>query len=146
MTNTSPQLESDSELRALLARLRRIAVLGIKTRAAAAQPACYVPEYLQRVGFEIVPVPVYYPEATEILGQPVYRRVQEIPGVVDLVCVFRRPQDLPAHLDDLLMARPSAVWLQSGIRDDAFAGSLVEAGIEVVQDRCLMVEHRRLLG
>lgn len=146
MTDQPFQLESDSELRALLTRVRRIAILGIKTSVAAAQPAYYVPEYLQQVGFEIVPVPVYYPEATEILGRPVYRRVKEIPGVIDLVCVFRRPQDLAAHLDDLLMARPRAVWLQSGIRDDAFARRLTEAGIEVVQDRCLMVEHRRLRG
>jgi predicted CoA-binding protein len=146
MTDTPKPLESDSELRALLTRVRRIAVLGIKPRAAAGQPAYYVPEYLQQVGFKIVPVPVYYPDAIEILGQPVCRRVQEIPGVVDLVCVFRRPQDLAAHLEDLLLARPSAVWLQSGIRDDAFARRLTEAGIDVVQDRCLMVEHRRLRG
>jgi predicted CoA-binding protein len=140
------ELHSEADLRALLAATRRIAVLGIKTRAAAGQPAYYVPEYLQRAGFEIVPVPVYYPEAIEILGQPVYRRVQEIPGAVDLVCVFRRPQDLAAHLDDLLIAQPRAIWLQSGIRDDAFAHRLTEAGIDVVQDRCLMVEHRRLRG
>ncbi|WP_395790090.1 CoA-binding protein [Aquimonas sp.] len=146
MSEQPRQLETDSELRALLMRVRRIAVLGIKTTAAAAQPAYYVPEYLQRVGFEIVPVPVYYPEATEILGRPVYRRVQEIPGAIDLVCVFRRQQDLAAHLDDLLLAPPGAVWLQSGIRDDAFARRLTEAGIDVVQDRCLMVEHRRLRG
>lgn len=146
MTRPALQLESDRDLRALLAVTRRIAILGIKTSAAAGQPAYYVPEYLQLAGFEIVPVPVYYPEATEILGRPVYRRVQEIPGVVDLVCVFRRQQDLAAHFDDLLLARPRAVWLQSGIRDDVFARRLTEAGIDVVQDRCLMVEHRRLRG
>ena len=144
MTRPALQLESDRDLRALLTATRRIAILGIKTSAAAGQPAYYVPEYLQLAGFEIVPVPVYYPEATEILGRAVYRRVQEIPGVVDLVCVFRRQQDLDAHLDDLLLARPRAVWLQSGIRDDVFALRLTEAGIDVVQDRCLMVEHRRL--
>jgi predicted CoA-binding protein len=140
------ELTSDAQLRELLDRTRRIAVLGIKTPAAAGQPAHYVPAYLQQAGFELVPVPVYYPEATEILGAPVYRRMQDVPGSIDLVCVFRRPQDLAAHLSDLLAARPRAVWLQSGIRDDAFAAALLEAGIEVVQDRCLMVEHRRLSG
>ncbi len=108
------------------------------------QPAHYVPAYLKQVGFELVPVPVYYPEATEILGAQVYRRLQDVPGSIDLVCVFRRPQDLAGHLPDLLAARPRAVWLQSGIRSDTFAAALLEAGVEVVQDRCLMVEHRRL--
>lgn len=149
MSHTTPpvarELHTDAELSALLTGVHRIAVLGIKTAAAAAQPAYYVPEYLQRAGFSLLPVPVYYPEATAILGQPVSRRVQDVPGPIDLVCVFRRPQDLAAHLDDLLAARPHAVWLQSGIRDDAFTAALLDAGIPVVQDRCLMVEHRRLL-
>ncbi|MFN7781801.1 MAG: CoA-binding protein [Lysobacterales bacterium] len=136
----------DTQLQEWLRGMRRIAVLGIKTEAAAAQPAHYVPDALQRAGLEIVPVPVYYPEATRILGQPVYRRLQDVPGPIDLVCVFRRPQDLAGHLDDLLAARPRGVWLQSGIRDDAFAARLRAAGIDVVQDRCLMVEHRRLIA
>ncbi len=102
------------------------------------------PRYAQQAGYEIVPVPVYYPEVTEILGAPVYRRLADVPGPVDLVNVFRRPSDLPAHLDDLLAARPRAVWLQSGIRHDAVAESLARAGIAVVQDRCLMVELRYL--
>lgn len=136
-------IEDGEGIRKLLAATRRIAVLGIKTQAQYDQPAFYVPEYLAQVGFELVPVPVYYPQATEILGRRVYRRLSEIPGPVDLLDVFRRPQDLPAHLDDVLALRPKVVWLQQGIRHDAFAQWLVEAGIDVVQDRCLMVEHRR---
>jgi predicted CoA-binding protein len=133
---------------ALLARLGpagRVAVLGIKTEAQADQPAYYVPAYLASpaAGLEVVPVPVYYPEARVILGQPVHRRLVDVPGPIDLVDVFRRPKDLAAHLDDILAKQPAAVWLQLGIRDDAFAARLVEAGIDVVQDRCLMVEHRR---
>jgi len=135
-------LERDSEIAELLVGVRRIAVLGMKTEAQAGQPAFYVPEYLARVGYDIVPVPVYYPEVTSILGRKVYRRVAEVPGGVDLVDVFRRSRDLAPHLDDLIAARPRAVWLQSGIRDDAFAARLVEAGISVVQDECLMVEVR----
>jgi predicted CoA-binding protein len=121
--------------------VRRIAVLGIKT-AESRQPAYWVPEYAQRAGYEVVPVPVYYPEATEILGVPVVRRLVDVPPPIDLVNVFRRPVDLPAHLDDLLAARPAAVWLQSGIRHDAVAERLARAGIDVVQDRCLMIELR----
>jgi uncharacterized protein len=128
----------------LLARTRRIAVLGMKTEAQAGQPAFYVPAYLVEAGLEVIPVPVYYPEVTEILGRKVYRKLVDIPGPLDLVDVFRRPADLVGHLEDLLAKRPAAVWLQLGIRDDAFAMTLAEAGIQVVQDRCLMVDHRRL--
>ncbi|MFO0611973.1 MAG: CoA-binding protein [Polyangiaceae bacterium] len=91
-----------------------------------------------------MPVPVYYPEVKTILGQPVYRTLAEIPGEIDLVDVFRRPADVDAHRADVLAKRPKAVWLQSGIRNDAFANALSKAGIEVVQDRCLMVEIQRL--
>ncbi|HEY0019913.1 MAG TPA: CoA-binding protein [Longimicrobium sp.] len=122
---------------------KRVAVLGIKTEAQAGQPAFYVPEYLHRAGVDVVPVPVYYPDVTEILGKKVYRTVAGIPGGVDLVDVFRRSQDVPPHVDDILAARPKAVWMQSGIRNEEAARRFAEAGIKVVQDRCLMVEHRR---
>lgn len=121
---------------------RRVAVLGIKTEKQSGQPAFYVPEYLQRAGLQVIPVPVYYPEVTTILGERVHRRLVDVPGPIDLVDVFRRSEDVPAHLEDLLAARPSAVWLQSGIRNDVVAEALARAGIRVVQDRCLMVEHR----
>jgi predicted CoA-binding protein len=123
---------------------KRIAVLGIKTEAQRGQPAFYVPEYMARAGYDIVPVPVYYPEATEILGRPVYRTVRAVPAPVDMVNVFRRPRDIPPHVEDLLAARPRVVWLQLGIRHDEAARSWATAGIQVVQDRCLLVEHRRL--
>lgn len=127
----------------LLPGLRRIAVLGIKPESRADRPAHIVPAYLHRVGYEIIPVPVYYPDTSEIFGRPVFRRVADIPGRVDVVNVFRRPEDLMPHLDDLVAARPRTVWMQTGIRDDAFASRLLAAGIDVVQDQCLMVEDRR---
>ena len=123
---------------------RRIAVLGIKTEAQRDQPAFYVAEYMARAGYDIVPVPVYYPDATEILGRPVYRTVQAVPAPVAMVNVFRRPRDIPPHVEDILAARPRVVWLQLGIRHDAAAETWAKAGIQVVQDRCLLVEHRRL--
>jgi len=119
-------------------------VLGIKTEAQADQPAFYVPDYLARAGFEIIPVPVYYPEVTEILGKKVYRRLIDITDEIDLVDVFRRSHDINGHLEDLLAKKPKAVWFQSGIRNDQVAEQLAHACIKVVQDRCLMVEHRRL--
>jgi hypothetical protein len=129
-------------IRLLLAETKRVAVLGIKTEEQSYQPAFYVPEYLARNGFEVVPVPVYYPDATEILGQKVYRKLTEIPGEIDLVNIFRRSQDVEKHVEDILAAKPKAVWLQSGIRNDSVANELAKNGIKVVQDRCIMVEHR----
>src|SRR3982751_4625686 len=137
-------LIEDDELRLLdlLRSARRVAVLGMKTEAARGQAAFYVPQALQEMGLEIVPVPVYYPEATEILGQKVYRKLAEVPGPVDVVDVFRRSGDVSAHLPDILAKKPRSVWLQSGIRDDRTAEALARAGILVVQDRCLMVDYR----
>lgn len=128
----------------VLRAARRVAVLGIKTERQPNQPAYYVPEFLQRAGLKIVPVPVYYPEVTEILGEPVYRSVAEVPPPVDLVIVFRRSADVLPHVDDLLAARPAAVWMQSGIRNEEAARRLAEAGIRVVQDRCAMVEYQHV--
>jgi len=132
-------LESPEAITALLGRVRTVAVLGIKTADSGA-PAHFVPAYAKRAGLRVIPVPVYYPELTEMLGEPVHRTLAGIGERVDLVCVFRRPKDIPAHLDDLLAAKPGAVWFQSGIRHDEVAEQLARAGIDVVQDRCLMVE------
>jgi predicted CoA-binding protein len=114
----------------------------MKTEAARGQAAFYVPQALQQMGLEIIPVPVYYPDATQILGQKVYRRVADVPGEIDIVDVFRRSNDVAAHLPDLLAKKPRAVWLQSGIRDDRSAEALARAGVQVIQDRCLMVDYR----
>lgn len=132
-------IDDDAGIRALLERTRRIAVLGIKIPESG-QPAYYVAEYAKRAGYEVVPVPVYYPEVTEILGEPVYRTLAAIPGEIDMVDVFRRSKDIEAHVDDILAKRPASVWFQLGIRNDAVAERLAREGIDVVQDRCLLVE------
>lgn len=137
-------IRTDEQIRELLENTRRIAVIGIKTEAQTFQPAFYVPQYMQGAGFEIIPVPVYYPEVETILGQKVYRTLNEIPGEIDLVNVFRRSNDVARHTEDILNKKPKAVWLQSGIRDDETAKTLAANGIKVVQDACLMVEHRNL--
>jgi uncharacterized protein len=131
-------IEDDAGIRRVLANTRRVAVVGIKMEAS--QPAHYVPAYAQRAGLTVVPVPVYYPDATEILGERVYRRVADIPGDVDMVNVFRRPRDITAHVDDIIAKKPKSVWFQLGIRNDEAAEKLARAGIDVIQDRCLMVE------
>lgn len=138
-------LTTDAGIAELLRETKRIAVLGIKPEDHAAQPAFYVPRYMQAVGFEIVPVPVYYPEVTEILGEKVFRRLADIPGEIDMVNIFRRSRDVFQHVDAIIERKPRSVWLQLGIRDDDAAESFARAGIKVVQDACLMVEHRALL-
>ena len=137
-------ITDEARLKALLADTKTIAVLGIKTEAQSGQPAFYVASYLQSSGFDVIPVPVYYPDVTQILGRPVYRKVADIPGSVDMVNVFRRSEDVPPHVDDILAKKPKSVWMQLGIRNDAVAEKLARAGVKVVQDRCLMVDHRRL--
>ena len=136
-------IDDSSQIRELLSQTKTIAVLGIKTESQSDQPAFYVPRYMQKAGFKIVPVPVYYPQVTEILGEKVYRQLRDIPSDVDMVNVFRRPQDVPPHLDDLLARKPKSVWMQLGISESRVAEALAKAGIKVVQDRCLMVDHRR---
>jgi predicted CoA-binding protein len=135
-------IETKEGIARVLAGVKRIAVLGIKMEPFA--PGYYVPDYAREAGYEIVPVPVFYPDATEILGEKVYRKVADVPGDVDLVNVFRRSHDIPPHVDDIIAKRPKAVWFQAGIRNDAAAERLARAGIDVVQDRCLMVEMRRI--
>ena len=130
----------------LVRECRRIAVLGIKPESRRDRAAFYVPEYMAGHGSEILPVPVYYPDVQSILGRPVYRSLAEVPRPVDMINVFRRSADVPPHVPELLAARPRAVWLQLGIRHDGAAEELARAGIQVVQDRCLLVEHRRLAG
>ena len=132
-------IEDSKRIAELLRRTKRVAVLGIKTPESG-QPAFYVPQYAQRAGMEIVPVPVYYPDVTSILDEPVYRSVAAIPGPIDMVNVFRRPKDIDAHVDDILAKAPKSVWFQAGIRNAAAAERFARAGIDVVQDRCLLVE------
>ena len=128
-------LSATDAIRDLIKATHRIAVLGIKTDAQSDQPSVYVPLYMQRAGFEIVPVPVYYPEATVILGAKIYRSLGQIPGAIDMVDVFRRPADIEGHIPDILAKKPQSVWFQSGIRHDQAAEIFAKAGIKVVQDR-----------
>jgi predicted CoA-binding protein len=109
---------------------KTIAVLGIKPESHAGQAAHYVPAHMAAAGFDVIPVPVYYPDVTEILGKPVFRKLTEIGRSIDMVNVFRRPNDIPPHVDD--------------IRNDDAAEQLAKAGIRVIQDRCLMVEEGRV--
>jgi len=145
MTDWKTNLVNDAAgIETLLRGTKTIAVLGIKPESHADQAAYYVAAHMAAAGYDIIPVPVYYPEATQILGKPVFRKLAGIGRPIDMVNVFRRPTDIPAHVDDMIAAKPKSVWFQLGIRNDEAAQKLAEAGIKVVQDRCLMVEERRL--
>ncbi|MEO8217571.1 MAG: CoA-binding protein [Acidobacteriota bacterium] len=135
-------IETQKGIDALLEDTKTIAVLGIKPESHSDAAAWYVPAYMARNGYDVIPVPVYYPDITEILGKPVVRSLSEIGRPIDMVNVFRRPSDIPPHVDDIIAAKPKSVWFQLGIRNDGAARRLAEAGIKVVQDRCLMVEAR----
>ncbi|MFO7894691.1 MAG: CoA-binding protein [Longimicrobiales bacterium] len=132
------------EIREILETTKRVAVLGIKPESRAGKAAHYVPKYLQDQGYDVVPVPTYYPDVTEILGETVYREVAAVPGPVDMVDVFRKPTDIPSHVDDIIAKQPEVVWFQLGVRNDDAAERLARAGIRVVQNRCTMADHRRL--
>lgn len=139
-------VEDQERIGGIVRAAKRVAVLGMKTEAQADQAAFYVAQFIQAHGAEIVPVPVYYPEVDTILGAKVYRKLADIPGPVDLVDVFRRPSDIPAHVEDIKKLRPRAVWFQLGIRNDEAARELADADILVVQDHCLKVEWERHRG
>jgi predicted CoA-binding protein len=135
--------EPDALLREILDRCHTIAVVGIKDGAN--DDAFKVPHYMQQHGYRIVPVS---PKLAEVLGERAVASLAELREPVDLVDLFRAPQHLPAHVDEILAMQPLpfAVWFQLGIRHDEAAARLRAAGIRVVQDLCLMVEHARLEG
>jgi predicted CoA-binding protein len=143
---SNPNLVADDAgLARILRESRTIAVLGAKVLRSA--PAHYVPAYLHSCGYKI------YPVNPTLMGHVVFEEqiigaLADLRTPVDVVEVFRRPEYLPGHAREILALpwRPQAVWFQLGIRNDEAAAELAAAGIRVVQDRCMMPEHRRLLG
>jgi len=135
----------DAGLARILREARTVAVLGAKADTAA--PAHYVPAYLVANGYRVLPV---NPTLTgrRVLGETVVATLADLPGPVDVIEIFRRPEYLPAHATEIVRLpwRPAVVWFQLGIRNDAAAAALARTGIRVVQNRCMMPEHRRLIG
>jgi predicted CoA-binding protein len=131
----------EAAIRRLLENTRRIAVVGLSPKTH--RDSHRVARYLLERGYEVVPV---YPREEQILGQRVYRRVQDIPGGVDLVDVFRRSDELVGVTEDALAARAPALWFQLGCVNEEAARRAHVSGITLVMDRCLMVDHAFLLG
>ncbi len=128
-------------MRRLLESARRIAVVGLSPKPH--RDSHRIAVYLQEHGYDVIPV---YPREQTILGRPVHRRVQDIPGGVDIVDVFRRSEALPETIDDAIAAKAPGLWLQLGCVDESGAARAAAAGVTVVMDRCIMVDHARLLG
>jgi len=131
----------DDTIRKLLERVRRIAVVGLSPRPHRASHR--VASYLQEAGYDIVPV---YPREERILGQRVFRSVRDVPAPIDLVNVFRRSEFLPGVFDDVIASGAGAAWTQLQCIDQDGARRAEKAGLTVVMNRCLMVEHGRLMG
>jgi predicted CoA-binding protein len=138
-----PELQTEAQIREVLARARVIALLGANDQPS--RPAFYVPDYLHQQGYRILPVNPALAGRT-LWGETVRATLAEIGEPVDMVDVFRRPELLPGHTEDILAMKPlpRVVWLQLGIRNDAFARAIAAAGIDVVQDRCTLADHRRM--
>lgn len=134
-------LDGDEEIRALLTSARTIAVVGISPKPD--RDSHRVAAYLQARGYRIIPV---RPAQAEILGEKAYPSLEDIPGPVDIVDVFRRADQIPAHAEEALRLRPRAFWMQEGIEHSESAERLRRSGIDVVMNRCIMREHARLLG
>ena len=139
-----PERTHTDDIRAILRRARTVAVLGASSRTHRA--GHYVPRYLHDQGYAVYAVNPEI-EGAMLFGHPAVARLTDVHVAVDVVDVFRRPEYLPDHLPEILAMDPlpEVVWLQQGIRNDAFAATLADAGIHVVQDRCMLADHQRLM-
>ncbi len=139
-------VQSKPDVIRVLTENKVIAVVGFHHDSA--KPAYYVPEYMYRQGYTIIPVnPALAARGESYFGHKAVATLAEITVPVDIVDIFRRSDRVPDHLSDILAMNPlpKVVWLQLGIRNDAVARQLSARGIDVVQDRCLLADHRALL-
>lgn len=128
-----------TDKRRILATVKTIAVVGLSSREDRA--GYYVPAYMQRAGYRIIPV---NPQLTEALGEPAYPELRAVPEPVDMVLIFRRSEEIPPVVEQAIEIGARVVWMQSGIVNEAAAAEARAAGLEVVMDACVMVDHRRL--
>lgn len=134
-------MSSTPSIADLLKTSRTIAVVGLSSKPW--RPSYGVAEYMQRCGYRIIPV---NPREQEVLGEKAYSSLEEIPERVDIVNVFRRSEFVPEIVEAAIQVGARAVWLQEGIVHEQAAERARQAGLIVIQDRCLLKEHRRWLG
>ncbi|HME07975.1 MAG TPA: CoA-binding protein [Bryobacteraceae bacterium] len=137
---TIPKMGSIVTIPELLRKSKTIAVVGLSSNRM--RPSFGVSEYLQREGYRIIPV---NPQESEILGEKVYARLEDIPEHVDIVDVFRRPEFVPEIAESAIRIGANALWLQEEVVHPQAAQRAREAGLTVVMDKCILKEHRRLV-
>lgn len=133
-------LTQDNEIRALLGRTQRIAVIGLSSRRD--RPSHGVARSMQGYGYAIVPV---NPNEEAVVGENAYSHLSRVPGAIDLVDVFRKAEYVPEIVDTCIARRVGALWLQEGVIHEDAARKAADAGVNVVMDRCIYKEYRRLL-
>ena len=134
-----PRVEADSELRDLITGARTIAVVGLSPKEH--RDSHRVAKYLKEQGFRIIPV---NPNANDVLGEQAYASLHDVPEPVDIVNVFRRPDAVDDVARDAVEIGAGAIWMQIGVVNESAAETADQAGLKVVMDRCLMVDHGRL--
>jgi len=122
----------------ILTKYKRIAVVGLSSNPA--RPSYGVTEYMQSAGYQIVPV---NPNETDVLGEPSYASLEDVPQKIEIVDIFRRPEEVPPVVDAAIRAGAKVVWMQQGIVNEAAAEKARAAGITVVMDACLLIEHKK---
>jgi predicted CoA-binding protein len=136
-----PTVPSDDELKGLLRAAHTIAVVGLSSNKF--RPSYGVSQYMQSAGYRIIPV---NPNEREVLGEKAYARLEDVPEKIDIVDVFRRSEFVPEIVDAAIRVGARAIWMQEGVSDEAAARRAREAGLFVIMDACIFMEHRRLLG
>lgn len=131
---------STDTIRAMLNDAHTIAVVGLSDDPS--KPSYGVAAYMQQHGYRIVPIT---PKSGSILGEQTYPDLASVPFPIDIVDIFRRPEAVGPHVDEAIAVGAKAVWLQLGIRNDAAIERAAQAGLQTVQDRCIKVDHMRLM-
>ncbi len=134
-------VEMDSELRDILKSARTVACVGVSSNPQ--KPSYGIFQYLAEAGYRMIPV---NPTAPEILGRPSYPDLPSIPEKIDVVQVFRKPEDVPPVVEQAIKAGAKVVWMQEGIVNEAAAATAEAAGLKVVMDHCMRKEYQRLIG
>jgi Predicted CoA-binding protein len=134
-------MTSDAKLKEILSSAKTIASVGLSSNQE--KDSYWVVSYLQEQGYRIIPV---NPTASEILGEKSYPNLSTIPDKVDVVQIFRKPEDVPPVVDEAIKMGAKVIWMQEGIRHEEAAEKARQAGLDVVMDACMRATHRRLIG
>lgn len=134
-------MNNDNEMKEILLSARTIAIVGVSSNQE--KDSYWIASYLKEMGYRIIPV---NPTAVEILGEKAYPSLSDIPDKVDIVQVFRKPEDVPPVVEDAIKISAKVVWMQEGISHEEAAQKARAAGLQVVMNACMRVTHRRLVG